>query len=56
VAVKRYDIARFEESRDHYLGLLHQELQNGSYEPRFFCGWRSTNQDRPSSVHSDVKR
>ena len=27
-------VARFEENRDHYLGLLHQKLKDGSYKPR----------------------
>jgi RNA-directed DNA polymerase len=27
-------VARFEENRDYYLGLLHQKLKDGSYRPR----------------------
>ncbi len=27
-------VTRFEESREHYLGLLHQKLKDGSYRPR----------------------
>lgn len=27
-------VARFEENREHYLGLLHQRLKDGSYRPR----------------------
>lgn len=27
-------VVRFEENRDHYLGLLHQKLKDGSYRPR----------------------
>jgi retron-type reverse transcriptase len=27
-------VARFEENRDHYLGLLYQKLKDGSYKPR----------------------
>lgn len=27
-------VSRFEENRDHYLGLLHQKLKDGSYWPR----------------------
>jgi retron-type reverse transcriptase len=27
-------VTRFDENRDHYLGLLHQKLKDGSYKPR----------------------
>src|SRR6266568_4063779 len=32
--VDRVTVTRFEENREHYLGLLHQKLKDGSYQPR----------------------
>ena len=32
--VDRVTVARFDQKRDYYLGLLHQKLKDGSYRPR----------------------